>query len=89
MNGINNSRSKQNVKCWIFGKTSHIKKHCRASKKKKGDVMNAITKEIHDALLLSVDSPIDFWWTQRHFSIQLYTMKLWRTMFLEIMGRCI
>ena len=51
--------------------------------------MNAITKEIHDALLLSVDSPIDFWWTQRHFSIQLYTMKLWRTMFLEIMGRCI
>ena len=35
MNGRNNSRSEQNVKCWIFGKTSHIKKHCRASKKKK------------------------------------------------------
>ena len=51
--------------------------------------MHAITKEIHDALLLSVDSPIDFWWTQGHLSIQLHTMKLWKTMFLEIMRRCI
>ena len=36
----------------------------RASKKKeknKGDVANAVTKEIHDALLPSVDSPIDSW----------------------------
>ena len=63
MNGRNNSRSEQNVKCWIFGKTSHIKKHYIASKKKEEnivDVVNEITKEIHDALLLSVDSPIDF-----------------------------
>ena len=27
----------------------------------KGDVVNAVIEEIHDMLLLSVDSPIDSW----------------------------
>ena len=33
-NGRSNSRFRQNVDCWNYGKTSHIKKHYRASKKK-------------------------------------------------------
>ena len=52
------------MKCWSYGKTSHIKKHYITSKKKEEnivDVANEITKEIHDALLLSVDNPIDSW----------------------------
>ena len=51
------------MECWNCGKTSHIKKHYRAPNTKeenKGDV-NAVIEEIHDMLLLSVDSPIDSW----------------------------
>ena len=50
------------MKCWSYGKTSHIKNHYIALKKKEEnivDVANEIIEEIHDALLLSVDSPID------------------------------
>ena len=63
-NGRSNFRYGWNVECWNCGKTSHIKKHYRAPKTKeenKGDVVNAVIEEIHDMLLLSVDSPIDSW----------------------------
>ena len=52
------------MKCWNCGKTSHIKKHCRALKKNeenKRDVATAITEKIHNVLLLSIDNSIDCW----------------------------
>lgn len=61
-NGKSNFKSKQNVECWNYGKTSHIKKQCRALKKNeenKGDVANTVIEGIHDMLLLSVNSPIN------------------------------
>ena len=41
-----------------------MRRYCKAPKKKdgnKGDGANAITEDVPDALLLSVDSPIDSW----------------------------
>ena len=56
------SRLGQQVKCWNCGKTCHFRNQCKSPKKKNGDdSTNAVTKEIHDALLLAVDSPLDDW----------------------------
>uniref|UniRef100_A0A2N9GAT4 Integrase catalytic domain-containing protein n=1 Tax=Fagus sylvatica TaxID=28930 RepID=A0A2N9GAT4_FAGSY len=42
--------------------TGHIQKNCIESKKKnENDSANVVTEEVHDALLLSVDNPIDSW----------------------------
>ena len=52
------------MECWNYGKIGHKKKHCRTSKKKeenKGNVVNVVTEEIQDMLLMSVDSFIDSW----------------------------
>ena len=48
---------------WNYRKTSHIKNIIEHRKKEenKGDVANAVTEEMHDALLPSVNSPIDYW----------------------------
>ena len=56
------SRSSQQVQCWNCGKASHFKRHYKSPKKKNdGDSTNAVTDEVHDALLLTVDSPFDDW----------------------------
>ena len=53
-------RSGQQVQCWNCGKTGHFRRQCKTSKKKnEDDYANAVTKEVHDALLLIVDSPLD------------------------------
>ena len=54
------SRSGQQVQCWNCGKTYHFKRQCKSPKKKnEDDSANVITEEVHDALLLAVDSPLD------------------------------
>ena len=56
------SRSGQQVQCWNCGKTGHFKRQCKSPKKKnEDDSANAVTEEVHDALLLAVDSPLDDW----------------------------
>ena len=50
-----NFRSRRNVEWWNYGKTCHIKKHCKTPKKKeenKCDVANTIIEKIHDVFLL-------------------------------------
>ncbi|RVW51035.1 Retrovirus-related Pol polyprotein from transposon TNT 1-94 [Vitis vinifera] len=40
----------------------HFKRQCKSRKKKnEDDFANAVTEEVHDALLLAVDSPLDDW----------------------------
>jgi len=47
-------------KCWDCGEVGHISRNCKG--KKKVESVNAATDEdVHDALLLSIDSPIDSW----------------------------
>ena len=54
------SRSGQQVQCCSYGKIGHFKGQCKSPKKKnEDDYANAITEEVHDALLLAVDSPLD------------------------------
>ncbi|KAL6340105.1 hypothetical protein AAG906_038940 [Vitis piasezkii] len=47
------------------GETSgsgHFKRQCKSPKKKnEDDSANAVTEEVHDALLLAIDSPLDDW----------------------------
>ena len=48
------------MQCWNFGKTGHFRRQCKSPKKKnEDDSANAVTKEVQDALLLVVDSPLD------------------------------
>ena len=50
------------LELWENRKTGHFRNQCKSPKKKNGDdSTNAVTKEIHDALLLAVDSPLDDW----------------------------
>ncbi|RVX16095.1 Retrovirus-related Pol polyprotein from transposon TNT 1-94 [Vitis vinifera] len=59
---ISKSRSGQQVQCWNCGKTGHFKRQCKSPKKKnEDDSANDVTEEVHDALLLAVDSPLDDW----------------------------
>ena len=59
---ISKSRSSQQVQCRNYGKTSHFRRQCKSPKKKNEDnSANAVTKKVHDALLLAVDSPLDDW----------------------------
>jgi len=46
--------------CWNCGKTDHFKKNCKEPRKKTvNDSANVVTGEVYDALILSVDSPLD------------------------------
>ncbi|WJZ95341.1 hypothetical protein VitviT2T_014117 [Vitis vinifera] len=56
------SRLDQQVQCWICGKTGHFSRQCKSLKKKnEDDSDNAVIEEVHDVLLLAVDSPLDDW----------------------------
>ena len=56
------SRSGQQVQCWNYEKTSHFRNQCKSPKKKNGDdSANAVIEEVHDALLLAVDSSLEDW----------------------------
>jgi len=46
--------------CWNCGNTDHFKKNCKEPRKKTvNDSANVVTGEVYDALILSVDSPLD------------------------------
>jgi len=56
------SKFRRQPECWNCGKTGHYKKNCRELKKKKADDDSTnvvVTEEVHDALLLSIDSPLE------------------------------
>ena len=56
------SRSGQQIQCWNCEKTGYFRRQCKIPKKKnEDDSANAITEEVHDALLLAIDSPLDDW----------------------------
>jgi hypothetical protein len=62
--GKSKSKFGQQPECWNCGKTVHYKKNCRELKKKKidDDSTNVVvTEEVQDALLLSIDSPLNSW----------------------------
>uniref|UniRef100_A0A2N9G6Q3 CCHC-type domain-containing protein n=1 Tax=Fagus sylvatica TaxID=28930 RepID=A0A2N9G6Q3_FAGSY len=60
--GRSKSKPGRQLECWNCGKTGHIRKNCWELKKKnENDSANVVTEEVHDALLLSVDSPIESW----------------------------
>ena len=61
-NGSGKSKNDRNVDCWNCGTTGHLKKNYkvpRKNKDKNNDVANAITDEVHDALILLVDDTCD------------------------------
>ena len=48
------------MQCWNCGKTCHFRRQCKSPKKKnEDDFANVVIEEVHDALLLAVDSPLD------------------------------
>ena len=56
---LKNGRNLQYCNC---GKTSHLKKNCKAPRKnedKNNDAANIVTDEVRDALILSVDDSCD------------------------------
>jgi hypothetical protein len=56
-NGQSNSKT---IECWNCGKTGHYKNQCKAPKKEKeSDSANVVADG--EALILSVDSPLDSW----------------------------
>ena len=61
--GRSKSKFGRQLECWNYGKTSHFKKNCKELKKKTdNDTVNVVAiEEVHDALFLSVDSPLDSW----------------------------
>jgi hypothetical protein len=60
--GRSKSKSGRQPECWNCGKTGHYKRNCRELKKKnENDSANVVAEEVQDALLLSVDSPVDSW----------------------------
>jgi hypothetical protein len=60
-----NSNSQSNsktIECWNCGKTGHYKNQCKAPKKEaKHNSANVVANGAQEALILSVDSPLDSW----------------------------
>ena len=79
------------MQCWNCGKTCHFRRQCKSPKKKnEDDSANAVTEEVHDALLLAVDSSLDDWVLDSRASfIPLHTEKSYRIMLQVILVRCI
>ncbi|CBI18761.3 unnamed protein product, partial [Vitis vinifera] len=88
---ISKSRLDQQVQCWNCGKTCHFRRQCKSPKKKnEDDSANVVTEEVHDALLLAVDSPLDDWVLDSQLCfIPLHTKKSYRIMLHVILVRCI
>ena len=63
--GTGKSPNKPNVKCWSCGEKSHFRADCTKRKQnhKSEDDDDSIysAEDIEDALILSVDSPIESW----------------------------
>ena len=58
---VNLDLAKQ-VQYWNCGKAGHFKRHCENPKKNDDDAAgNAVTDEVHDALLFAIDNPFDDW----------------------------
>jgi hypothetical protein len=56
----NGQSSSKTIECWNCGKTGHYKNQCKAPKKEKeSDSANVVADG--EALILSVDSPLDSW----------------------------
>ena len=81
----------QQPKCWNCSKTGHYKKNCREPRKEnENEFANTVTEEVHDALLLYVDSPLDSWVLDSIVSFHMTMIyEILRTMLVEILGRCI
>ena len=48
------------MRCWNCGKTCHFRRQYKSPKKKnEDDFTNVVIEEVQDALLLTVDSPLD------------------------------
>ena len=57
----------ENIECWNYSKRGHMKKYCKAPKKK-GDKKQETTREanvvgdvLQDALILALDNTSDYW----------------------------
>ena len=57
----------EKIECWNYGKKQHLKKDCKAPKKK-GDRQQETTQEanvvgdvLQDALILELDNTSDYW----------------------------
>ena len=59
------SRIRDGRSYWNYGKKGHLKGDCPTLNKNKGDQNlkspNAATEEIYDALIFSIDSPLESW----------------------------
>ncbi|XP_022152845.1 uncharacterized protein LOC111020469 [Momordica charantia] len=59
----NRSRSRNSrFECWNCGKIGHLKSNCKAPKKNEGNEADAnVAEQIHDALVIAVESAHDTW----------------------------
>ena len=55
------SRSRKPIECWHCGKPGHIQANCYKMKEDDDKSANTVAEEGHEALLLSVSSPLDSW----------------------------
>jgi hypothetical protein len=58
----NSQSNSKNIECWNCGKTGHYKNQCKASKKEaERNSTNVVANRAQEAMILSVDSPLDSW----------------------------
>ncbi|XP_073138911.1 uncharacterized protein [Henckelia pumila] len=55
-NGKDKISFEKKLKCWSCGEIDHLKRNCKATNN-----TNVVTEEVHDALVLSMESPVDSW----------------------------